>query len=64
MSISVYTDLSGKELHRQVSVGILVTSGSLCGVMVEVWDPLTGYGKLVGLFPSVRQQMVDKYTTS
>ena len=28
------TDLSGKELHRQVVVDIVATSGSLCGVMV------------------------------
>ena len=36
-TIIVCTDLSGKELHRQVGVGIVMTSGSLCGVMVEQW---------------------------
>ena len=29
------TDLSSKELHRQIGVGIVVTSGSLHGVMVS-----------------------------
>ena len=34
MFVVVCADLSGKELHRQVSVGIMVTSGSLHDVMV------------------------------
>ena len=32
--VVVCTDLAGKELHRQVGVGILVTLGSLNCVMV------------------------------
>ena len=28
-------DIRGKELDRQVGVSIVVTSGSLCGVMIE-----------------------------
>ena len=38
MSVVGYTDLSGKELHKQVGVGIVVTSGSLHGVMVTHWS--------------------------
>ena len=34
--IAVCTDLSGKEPHRQVGVGKMVTSGSLGGVMVGI----------------------------
>ena len=34
-SVLVCTDLSSKEPHRQVSVDRIVTSGSLCGVMVS-----------------------------
>ena len=37
MSVVVCTDLLGKELHRQVSEGIVVTLGSLHGVMVAHW---------------------------
>ena len=33
--VVVYTDLSGKELHRQEGVGSMATSGSLGGVMVR-----------------------------
>ena len=33
--VVVFTDLSGKELHRQVGVGTVVTSGSLGGGMVN-----------------------------
>ena len=33
----VSTDLWGMELHRQVDVGMVVTSGSLHGVMVAYW---------------------------
>ena len=33
--VVVCTDLWSKELHRQVGVGIVVTSGSLHGVMVS-----------------------------
>ena len=36
VSVVVCTDLSGKEPHRQVGVGRVVTSGSLGGVMVSV----------------------------
>ena len=36
-SVIVCTDLWGKELHKQVHMGIVVTSGSLCGVMVAQW---------------------------
>ena len=36
MSVVGCTDLSDKELHRQVAVGKVVTSGSLCGVMVSI----------------------------
>ena len=35
-SIVVCTDLAGKELPRQVGVVMVVTSGSLGGVMVSV----------------------------
>ena len=35
MSVVVYTDLSGKDLHRQVGAGGAVTSRSLGGVMVS-----------------------------
>ena len=39
-SVVAYTDISDKELHRQVGVGRVVTSGSLGGVMVctLVWN--------------------------
>ena len=33
----VCTDLWGKELHRPVGVGMVMTSGSLHGVMVAQW---------------------------
>ena len=33
--VVVCTDPSGKEPHREVGVGRMVTSGSLCGVMVS-----------------------------
>ena len=36
VSVVVYTDLSGKELYRQVVVAMAVTSGSLGGVIVSV----------------------------
>ena len=36
VSVVVCTDLSGKEPHRQVGVGRVVTSGSLDGVVVSV----------------------------
>ena len=36
VSVVVCTDLSGKEPHRLVGVGRVVTSGSLGGVMVGV----------------------------
>ena len=36
-SVVVCTDLWGKELHRQVSVGIMVTSGNLHGVILSHW---------------------------
>ena len=34
--VIVCIDLSGNELHRQVSIGIVVTSGNLYGVMVRI----------------------------
>ena len=34
---SSYTHLSGKKPHRQGSMDTMVTSGSLCGVMVRHW---------------------------
>ena len=40
-SVVVCTDLWGKELHRQVGVGMVVTSGSLPGEIVAHW-----HGKL------------------
>ena len=36
VSVVVCTDLSGKELHRQVGVGMVMISRSLAGVMVNV----------------------------
>ena len=36
--VVVYTDLSGKKLHRQVCVGTVVTSGSLSSVIVSTPD--------------------------
>ena len=36
VSVVVCTDLSGKEPHRQIYVGRVVTSRSLGGVMVSV----------------------------
>ena len=38
VSVVVCTDLSGKEPHRQVGVSMVVTSGSLGGVMVSTLD--------------------------
>ena len=40
MNVVVYTDLSGKEPHRQVGNDMIVTSGNLDGVMVSTlpWD--------------------------
>ena len=35
--VVVCTDLSGKEVHCQVGVGIVVTSGSLSGVIAANW---------------------------
>ena len=35
VNILVYTDLSGKEPDRQVGVGMVVTPGSLGGVMAS-----------------------------
>ena len=37
MRVVVCTELSGKELHSQVDVGIVVTPGSLCGVLIAHW---------------------------
>ena len=34
--VGVYTDLSGKELHRQVGVGTVVTAGNLGREMVSM----------------------------
>ena len=46
VSVVVYTDLSGKELHRQVVMGRVVTSESLGGVMVST---LARYTRDAGL---------------
>ena len=35
--VVVCTDLSGKELYRQVGMGMVVTSGGLPGVMEAHW---------------------------
>ena len=35
MSVAVCTDLSGKEPHRQVGMGSMITSGILGGIMVS-----------------------------
>ena len=50
VSVVVYSDLSGKEPHRQVGVGRVMTSGSLGGVMVStlarnarIWPPYNMY---------------------
>ena len=37
-SVVVCTDLSGKEPYKQIGMGRVVTSGSLCGVMVSTLD--------------------------
>ena len=37
VTLVVCTDLSCKELHRQVDMGVVMTTGSLCGVMVAHW---------------------------
>ena len=42
--VIVCTDLWGKELHRQAGVGIVVTSGSLSGVMVAHWPGMPNIG--------------------
>ena len=36
--VIVCTDLRGKELHRLVGMGIVVKSGSPCGVMISTLD--------------------------
>ena len=36
-TVAICTDLCGKELHIQVGVGIVVTPGCLCDVMVAHW---------------------------
>ena len=50
MSEVVCTGLSGKELHRQVDMGIVVTSGSLSGLMVST---LAWYAWDVGSIPAL-----------
>ena len=50
MSVVGCTDPSGKELHRQVGMGIVVTSGSLHGVMVST---LTQSARDVGSIPTL-----------
>ena len=47
-SVVVCIDLSGKEPRRQVGVGIVLTSGSLHGVMVAHWN-----ARDVGLSPAL-----------
>ena len=48
MSVVLYNDLSGKELHRQVGTGRVMTSGSLGGVMVST---LAQDARVVGTIP-------------
>ena len=57
MSIKLCTDLSDKEFHRLVGVGTVVTSGSLCGVMVSTlgWNArdVGSIPTLVTIFPII-----------
>ena len=39
-TVAVCTDLRGNDLHRQVGMGTVVTSGSLCGEMVAHWPEI------------------------
>ena len=50
MSVVICTDLWGKELHRQIGVGMVVISGILCGVMVST---LTRNAQHVRLNPTL-----------
>ena len=50
MTVVVCTDFSGKELHRQVGVDRVSTSGSLGGVMVST---LAWNARNVGLIPTL-----------
>ena len=50
MTAAVCTDLSGKELHRQVGMSSIVTTGSLVGVMVST---LAQNARGVGLIPAL-----------
>ena len=43
-------DLSGKKLHKQVGAGIVMTSRSLCGVIVS---PLVLNARDVGSIPAL-----------
>ena len=45
----VYTDLWGKVQQRQVNVDIVMTSGSLCGVMVAHWSRMSDVGLIHAL---------------
>ena len=40
-SVADCTDLSGKKLYTQVGMGIVVTSGSLRGLMVAHWHGMS-----------------------
>ena len=41
ISVLGCADISGKELHRQVGVSIVVTLGHLHGIMVAYWPGMT-----------------------
>ena len=50
VNVALCTDLSGKEPHRQMDVGIVVTSGSLGHVMVST---LARNDRGMGLSPAL-----------
>ena len=41
MSVVVCTDIRGNKLHRQMGVGIVVTSGNQHGVMIAHWPGMS-----------------------
>ena len=68
MSVVVCTDLCGKALHRQVGVGIVVTSGSLRCVMVahwpgmpEIWVQIPALGIVFPIFVIPMTLSVNNY---
>ena len=50
MNVIVCTDLWGDEPYSQMCVGIVVTSGSLCGEMVAHWPRMLDIGVRVPLY--------------